>query len=102
MSAFGAPFSVGIQLQIKRKTKMNLYFSGLTSIAVDVTENNCDDAYAYINDLATEGMIVFSLKKKESFRINHSTFVHDESSLNFTVAGIKLEALSADYTSVGY
>nr|ADX87356.1 yellow-f4 [Heliconius melpomene] len=59
---------------------------GLTSIAVDVTEHNCDDAYAYINDLATEGMIVFSLRRKESFRINHSTFVHDESSLNFTVA----------------
>ncbi|CAH0730908.1 unnamed protein product, partial [Brenthis ino] len=60
---------------------------GLTSITVDVTKDNCDDAHAYINDLATEGMVVFSLKNRDSWRISHPTFVHDEKSLNFTVAG---------------
>lgn len=60
---------------------------GLTSITVDVTANNCDDAYAYINDLATVGMIVFSLKSKNSWRLSHPSFAYDESYLNFTVAG---------------
>ncbi|XP_050360205.1 L-dopachrome tautomerase yellow-f-like [Nymphalis io] len=59
---------------------------GLTSITVDVTNNKCDDAFAYINDLATEGMIVFSLKSRSSWRLRHPSFVHDEMSLNFTVA----------------
>ncbi|CAG4969363.1 unnamed protein product [Colias eurytheme] len=60
---------------------------GLTSITVDVTSDNCNDAYAYINDLATEGMIVFSLAKMDSWRIQDPSFAHDEGSLNFTVAG---------------
>ncbi|XP_045783588.1 uncharacterized protein LOC123879729 [Maniola jurtina] len=60
---------------------------GLTSITVDVTKDSCDDAYAYINDLATEGMIVYSLKDNRSWRLNHPTFLHDEAALNFTVAG---------------
>ncbi|XP_041983473.1 L-dopachrome tautomerase yellow-f2-like [Aricia agestis] len=60
---------------------------GLTSITVDVTANTCDDAYAYINDLATEGMVVFSLRKLDSWRIEHETFKHDPTALNFTVGG---------------
>nr|QHN70683.1 yellow-f4 [Limenitis arthemis astyanax] len=77
-----------INYDLKKSDLINERSSGgLTSITVDVTEDNCDDAYAYINDLATEGMIVFSLKKRDSWRLNHPTFVHDEMSLNFTVAG---------------
>ncbi|XP_052746229.1 L-dopachrome tautomerase yellow-f-like [Bicyclus anynana] len=59
---------------------------GLTSITVDVTKNSCNDAYAYINDLATEGMIVYSLRTNTSWRLNHPTFQHDPAALNFTVA----------------
>ncbi|XP_013138187.1 PREDICTED: protein yellow-like [Papilio polytes] len=61
--------------------------AGLTSITVDVDKKSCDDAYAYINDLATEGMIVFSLKNMDSWRVNHRSFVHDENAMNFTAAG---------------
>ncbi|XP_038220495.1 L-dopachrome tautomerase yellow-f2-like [Zerene cesonia] len=60
---------------------------GLTSITVDVTADNCGDAYAYINDLATEGLVVFSLRQLDSWRIQDPSFAHDEKSLNFTVAG---------------
>ncbi|CAH2217446.1 jg25943, partial [Pararge aegeria aegeria] len=69
---------------------------GLTSITVDVTKDRCDDAYAYINDLATEGMIVYSLKSNTSRRLNHPSFVHDEAALNFTVAGCLEEIASSD------
>nr|XP_026499481.1 L-dopachrome tautomerase yellow-f2-like [Vanessa tameamea] len=60
---------------------------GLTSITVDVTSDKCEDAFAYINDLATEGMIVFSLKSKNSWRLRHPSFAHNEMSLNFTIGG---------------
>ncbi|KAM3956071.1 LOW QUALITY PROTEIN: yellow-fb [Aphomia sociella] len=60
---------------------------GLTSITVDVNPKSCDDAYAYINDLATNGLIVFSMKHNDSWRLNHSSFIHDEKALNFNVAG---------------
>ncbi|XP_061381861.1 L-dopachrome tautomerase yellow-f2-like [Danaus plexippus] len=60
---------------------------GLTSITVDVTANDCDDAFAYINDLATNGIIVFSLKARDSWRVSHPSFAADETALNFTVAG---------------
>ncbi|CAG5001090.1 unnamed protein product [Parnassius apollo] len=61
--------------------------AGLTSITVDVTKDACDDAYAYINDLATEGMVVFSMKARNSWRLDHRSFVHDDSAMNFTAAG---------------
>uniref|UniRef100_A0A2A4JSF3 Uncharacterized protein n=1 Tax=Heliothis virescens TaxID=7102 RepID=A0A2A4JSF3_HELVI len=59
--------------------------SGLTSITVDVTSTTCDDAYAYINDLAKNGLIVFSLKKKESWRFEHDTFKYDVGATDFRV-----------------
>ncbi|CAG9577643.1 unnamed protein product [Danaus chrysippus] len=60
---------------------------GLTSISVDVSRDDCDDAYAYINDLATNGIIVFSLKTRNSWRVSHPSFAYDQTALNFTVAG---------------
>ncbi|XP_063544944.1 L-dopachrome tautomerase yellow-f-like [Cydia strobilella] len=58
---------------------------GLTFITVDVT--SCSDTYAYITDLATNGLIVFSLKERDSWRIQDDSFRLDEGALNFTVAG---------------
>lgn len=60
---------------------------GLTSITVDVDPKSCADAYAYINDLATNSLIVFSMRERDSWRINHSSFNHDAKALNFSVAG---------------
>ncbi|XP_068627157.1 L-dopachrome tautomerase yellow-f-like [Battus philenor] len=61
--------------------------AGLTSITVEVNKDACDDAFAYINDLATEGMVVFSLRAMDSWRLHHRSFVHDTSAMNFTAAG---------------
>ncbi|KPJ05345.1 Protein yellow [Papilio xuthus] len=61
--------------------------AGLTSITIEVDKKSCNNAYAYINDLATEGMIVFSLKDMDSWRLDHRSFVHDERAMNFTAAG---------------
>ncbi|KAJ0169359.1 hypothetical protein K1T71_015243 [Dendrolimus kikuchii] len=59
---------------------------GLTTLVVDIV-SSCDDAFAYINDLATNGLIVFSLRTKDSWRLDHESFRHDPRALNFTAAG---------------
>ncbi|KAL4703502.1 hypothetical protein ACJJTC_011304 [Scirpophaga incertulas] len=61
--------------------------TGLTSITVEVEPNSCQNAFAYINDLATEGLVVFSLKDRSSWRVDHPTFKHDVAAMNFTSSG---------------
>ena len=46
------------------------------SITVDV-ETDCENAFAYIPDLATFGLIVFDLKNRDSWRFNHNFFYPD-------------------------
>ncbi|KAI5636815.1 major royal jelly protein domain-containing protein [Phthorimaea operculella] len=60
---------------------------GLTSITVDVHPSNCGCAFAYITDLATGGIVVFSLEHLDSWRFDHPSFQYDENALNFTAAG---------------
>ncbi|CAH4033204.1 unnamed protein product [Pieris brassicae] len=60
---------------------------GLTSITVDVNKSKCNEAFAYITDLATNSIVVFSLSTKTTWRIEDPSFVFDETALNFTVAG---------------
>lgn len=74
-----------LRYQLKPEVLVNGTTSGLTSITVDVTALACNDAYAYINDLATNGLIVFSLKEKDSWRFSHPTFSYDPGASNFKV-----------------
>ncbi|XP_063836136.1 L-dopachrome tautomerase yellow-f2-like [Ostrinia nubilalis] len=48
--------------------------TGLASITVDITNNNCADAYAYIPDLTSFGVIVYSLRENDSWRHTHNYF----------------------------
>ncbi|XP_063899450.1 L-dopachrome tautomerase yellow-f2 [Helicoverpa armigera] len=79
-----------LRYTIPDKVLVNGTTSGLTSITVDVTSSTCDDAFAYINDLAQNGLIVFSLKRKDSWRFEHPTFKYDVGATNFSVAGHNL------------
>ncbi|XP_045509266.1 L-dopachrome tautomerase yellow-f2-like isoform X1 [Colias croceus] len=60
--------------------------AGLASITVDIT-GNCDDAYAYIPDLSTYGIIVYSLKDNDSWRLQHNYFSYNPVAGNIRVAG---------------
>ncbi|CAH2064587.1 unnamed protein product, partial [Iphiclides podalirius] len=61
--------------------------AGLTSINVEINGDSCSDAYAYITDLATEGLVVYSMKSGDSWRLSDRSFVHDNGAMNFTAAG---------------
>ncbi|GBP13544.1 L-dopachrome tautomerase yellow-f2 [Eumeta japonica] len=48
--------------------------AGLISVTVDIQNNKCDDAYAYIPDLVSYGLIIFSLKENDSWRLSNAYF----------------------------
>lgn len=73
-----------------------LFFPGFISITVDVTRTNCDNAYAYINDLATGGLVVFSLKERDSWRFAHPSFNYDPNSV-FNLGGKYQRCFSASF-----
>lgn len=65
--------------------------SNLASITIDVTSKTCDDAYAYIPDLGGYGLIVYSLRKNESYRVAHNYFYLENNRGDFYVGGVKFQ-----------
>ncbi|KAG5884538.1 hypothetical protein JTB14_006915 [Gonioctena quinquepunctata] len=61
--------------------------SGLASLTIDVTENSCGNAYAYIPDLGGYGLIVYSLRENKSWRITHNYFYLEPLAGEFFISG---------------
>lgn len=60
-------------------------------IVVDTTSTTCDDAYAYIPDLAGYGLIVYSLKRNTAWRVNHNYFYLEPLRGEFNIGGIQFQ-----------
>ncbi|CAH0730911.1 unnamed protein product, partial [Brenthis ino] len=60
--------------------------TGLASITIDIN-GDCGDAYAYVPDLTTFGIIVYSLKDNNSWRHNHVYFHFNPTASNLHIAG---------------
>lgn len=58
---------------------------------IDVTSNTCEDAFAYIPDLAGYGLIVYSFREDNSWRINHNYFFLENLAGEFHVAGLDFQ-----------
>lgn len=63
----------------------------LALITLDVAETNCDDAYAYIPDFLGYGLVVYSLKKDDSWRIKHNYFHIEPTGGDFEIGGHKFQ-----------
>ncbi|KAJ8706511.1 hypothetical protein PYW07_012589 [Mythimna separata] len=61
--------------------------TGLASITVAIKNGDCSDAYAFISDVVTYGVIVFSLKQNDSWRQQHNYFHFNPTAGNLRVAG---------------
>ncbi|XP_050675833.1 protein yellow [Leptidea sinapis] len=59
--------------------------SGFANIAVEDTD--CDDTFAYAGDLGKPGIVVYSWKKNDSWRIMHHYFHPDPLACDFSVKG---------------
>lgn len=44
---------------------------------IDVDPKNCDNAYVYNSDVFGSGLVVYSLAKNDSWRIDHNYFHFD-------------------------
>ncbi|GLV44411.1 yellow-c [Carabus blaptoides fortunei] len=65
--------------------------SFFANVIVDVTKNTCDDAYAYIPDLGGYGIVVFSLRENNSWRIQHNFFHFDPLAGDYNVGGVNFQ-----------
>ncbi|CAH1642794.1 unnamed protein product [Spodoptera littoralis] len=61
--------------------------TGLASITVVIKNGDCSDAYAYVPDLQTFGLIVYSLRENDSWRHQHNYFHFNPTSGSLRVAG---------------
>lgn len=62
---------------------------------IAVEDTSCDDSYAYAADQGSPGLIVYSWKSNESWRIKHHYFHPDPLAGDFTVSGINFQSNDA-------
>ncbi|XP_050669033.1 protein yellow-like [Leptidea sinapis] len=63
--------------------------SFFANIVVDVDKDSCDSAFAYVPDLGGYGVVVYSLKDNDSWRVSHHYFHFEPLSGSFNVSGIE-------------
>lgn len=65
--------------------------NGVASITVDVDENSCSKAFAYIPDLANYRLYVYSLERNHMWSFAHNYFHFDPVNGDFDVAGLQFQ-----------
>lgn len=55
---------------------------------VDVNKN-CTDSYAYITDMGSNAIVVYSLSRKDSWRVEHPFFSFDPFAGSYKVGGVE-------------
>lgn len=63
--------------------------SFFANVIVDVNKDTCNDAYAYIPDLGAYSVVVYSLKKDESWRVAHHYFHFEPLAGEYNVGGVE-------------
>lgn len=58
---------------------------------VDISKNQCDDAYAYLPEMRENSLVVYSYKDDKSWRVKHSFFHFDPLSSDYNVGGINFQ-----------
>ncbi|KAI8431813.1 hypothetical protein MSG28_016228, partial [Choristoneura fumiferana] len=68
-----------------------LELPGLASITVDVIGGDCSNTFAYVPDLTTFGIIVFSLRDNDSWRLSHNFFSFNPTAGALNIAGHRFQ-----------
>ncbi|XP_043064350.1 protein yellow [Drosophila ficusphila] len=56
-----------------------------------VEDSDCENTYAYAADLGSPGLVVYSWKDQESWRVHHHFFHPDPMAGNFSINGIEFQ-----------
>lgn len=73
--------------------------SSLTTTVTDSRQPNCRDAIAYIADLSGDGLIVYDLYQRTSWRIDHNYFYPYPRYGTFTIAGVSFDLMDGIFAS---
>lgn len=68
------------------QTKKDSFFANIA-----VEDGDCDDTYAYSADLGAPGLVVYSWKLQDSWRVSHHYFHSDPLAGNYTISGINFQ-----------
>lgn len=63
--------------------------SFFANVIVDVDKDTCDNAFAYVPDLGGYGVVVYSLKQDDSWRVSHHYFHFEPLAGSYNVSGIQ-------------
>ncbi|XP_055919177.1 protein yellow [Eupeodes corollae] len=58
---------------------------------IAIEDGDCDNTFAYASDLAAPGLVVYSWKSQESWRVHHNFFHPDPLSGNYSIGGINFQ-----------
>jgi hypothetical protein len=61
--------------------------TNLASVTVDISNDECNNAFGYIPDLGGFGLIVYSLRENRAWRVNHNYFFPEPTSGEFSIGG---------------
>ncbi|XP_061387578.1 protein yellow-like, partial [Musca vetustissima] len=64
------------------QVKENSFYANLA-----IEDTDCDNTFAYAGDLGNPGLVVYSWKQEESWRVQHHFFHPDPMSGNFSIGG---------------
>lgn len=65
--------------------------SALVNLEIDVEPDKCDEAFAYIPDLLGYGLVVYSYKQNDSWRVDHDYFKYENNAKEYNVGGYSFE-----------
>lgn len=68
------------------QTKHDSFFANIA-----VEDGDCDNTFAYCADLGAPGLVVYSWKTQNSWRINHHYFYPDPLAGNYSISGINFQ-----------
>lgn len=63
----------------------------LANIIVETSKENCNEAIAYMADLAANSILVYSLKNDESWLVTHHFFSFDPLCGNYNIGGVNFQ-----------
>ncbi|XP_028171087.1 protein yellow-like [Ostrinia furnacalis] len=63
--------------------------SFFANIVVDTDKNSCYNAFAYVPDLGDYGVVVYSLKQDDSWRVSHHYFYFEPLAGSYNVGGVE-------------
>lgn len=70
----------------KSQVKKDSFFANIA-----VEDGDCDDTFAYCADLSAPGLVVYSWKQQESWRVSHHYFHPDPLAGNYSISGVKFQ-----------